>query len=376
MYLKKITKIPNDDLHVKFKLLRDEPTYYGAKKIIEDWTNNFFDKDNKIIKEFQTTFHSSFWEFYLHSVFEKIGFKLNTENNRPDFIISSPEEIYIEAVVSEIKDAGRSENERIQDDIFNNLLPISTKKEFSELIDEAIVRHSNSINSKLKKYTGFNVKNKWKSGYVDCKWVNKDRPYLIALASFDQISYGKEYIYSMEALLYGMYYNPETKTYIKRGSIKKPGTNSDIEIGIFNNPLMQDVSAVIFSNTLTLGKLSSLSKSNGTPSFQSIINVRYSYDPPHYRIHEVEHDNPEYLLDGLYIFHNPNAKNKLSEDLLSSSGLLQFTIDSYEIAMQGLHMPIVSRFCTPLKPLVEQFKAVAASEYNGVCAYEFKKNKT
>lgn len=367
----KIPGLSEDKLHQKFKLLRDEPYYCGAKKIIVDWTQEFNDKDNKIAIEFQTTFHSSFWEFYLHAVFKKIGLKLDEKHNRPDFIIHGKSEFYVEAVVSEIKQGGVPEIERTPEDTLSMLEPIQTNEEFSLLIDEAVARHSNSIYSKLRKFKGYeNSKGKWVDGYKDLEWVGESNSYVIALSSYDQIQYGKEYIYSMFALLYGLYYSPENDNYEEKEYVKKPNTDSNIKLGIFNTDEMKDVSAIIFTNVMTLGKLSSLSKSAG-PDFAHVLNVRYSKEPPHYRIHEVTPDHPEDLLDGLYIFHNPNAKNKFDCMELKTNHVVEFSFDNIGVSTEGGRAPIVARYCSPTGHILRDLlMATAASNYNRTIAYD------
>ena len=61
------SQLSEEKLHPKFKWLRD--SLFEEIKIVEEWAKDFIDKDNKFIHEFQTTFHSSFWELYLHKVF-------------------------------------------------------------------------------------------------------------------------------------------------------------------------------------------------------------------------------------------------------------------------------------------------------------------
>lgn len=367
----KISELPEHKLHAKFKLLRDAPYYYGARRIVEEWTKDFHDRDNKIAIEFQTTFHSSFWEFYLHAVFQRLRLNVNKNYNRPDFIIDGEHGFYIEAVVSEIKQGGVPESERSIDNTLSMLEPIKTDEEFSLLIDEAIVRHSNSIYSKIKKYTGYkNKKGKWIDGYKGCEWVSESKPYIIALSSYDQIQYGKEYIYSMFALLYGLYYSAERDVYEKRTHVKKPNTDSDIQIGIFDTEELKDVSAIIFSNLLTLGKLSSLSKSTGH-DLAYVLNVRYDTEAPHYKIHEVSSDYPEDLLDGLYVFHNPNAKIEFECEEIKSNHVVEFSLDDVGLGKEGGRSPIVARYCYPMGHIMaELLKSMAASNYNKTIAYE------
>ncbi len=116
----------------------------------------------------------------------------------------------------------------------------------------------------------------------------------------------------MVALLYGYYYNVNTETYEKRDFIIKPNTKSEIPIGIFNDSSMEHISAIIFSSVVTLGKLTSLSISqNKSPlKTNTVMIVRHDQDAPHYKLQEVTDEQPEYLSDGVFIFHNPNAKTR------------------------------------------------------------------
>jgi hypothetical protein len=337
---RKINDLPDEKLHPKFLLLRDEPTLSSEKQIVIDWTNGFTDRDNKIVKEFQTTFHSAFWEFYLFALFKEANLTIDFSKDRPDFIANSPYEINIEAVVSEIKQNGRSESTRNIDDILSMLSPYYLWDGFDDFINEAIVRYSNSISGKLKKF---------QSGYTKCPWLKNETPFVIALASYAQVNYGREFYYPMMALLYGYYFNPKSNSYSQKTNIIKPGTTSDIPIGIFQNASMQEVSAIIFSCTLSMGKLTSLSKSLNKSTFDMnrVINVRHDFDPPYFKVQIVSPDSPEELTDGIYVFHNPFAKNKLSLDVFAKTNATQVTVDSDGFLFAGSQLPIVSRFNIP-----------------------------
>lgn len=148
----KIEGLPEDKLHPKFLQLRDNVLLEGERKILEDWTQGFIDRDNKIVMEFQATFHSSFWEFYLHKVLIEAGCKIDFSQERPDFMVESPHEINLEAVVSNIKQGGKTETKRTLEDILSMVDPPYLHPNFNLFIDESIVRNSNAILSKNKKY--------------------------------------------------------------------------------------------------------------------------------------------------------------------------------------------------------------------------------
>ena len=80
-----IPNITEEKLHPKFKMLRDSLPY--EQTILTEWSNGFIDRDRKFAIEFQRTFHSSFFELYLHNLFTKNGFSIDYSHNRPDFIL-------------------------------------------------------------------------------------------------------------------------------------------------------------------------------------------------------------------------------------------------------------------------------------------------
>lgn len=193
--------LAENELYPKFKLLS---ILYGEKEILNDWVKGFIDRDKKIVKEFQKTFHSSFWGFYLYAVFKEAKFEI-------DFIITKPEKLYIEVVVSNIKNTGEKEEKRSLKDILSMVEPFYIQENFDYNMRELITRYSNSILSKNKKY----------QEYLKNKDFNEKIPYIIALSGYEQINYGKNFYYPMMALLYGLYYDNKKDKYEKKWLSKK-----------------------------------------------------------------------------------------------------------------------------------------------------------
>lgn len=328
--------IVQDALHNKFKLLRNEHLLHLERDVITEWASGFADRDGKLVKEFQTTFHSSLWELYIFAVLKELGLSVDFSKNRPDFIVSGDIEFYMEAVVSEIKNGGRSESTRNENDAFSMLKPIHKDEHFHILIDEAITRHSNSILSKHKKYT---------KEYTNCDWVKEDSPFVVALGSYDQVNYGREFHYSMMALLYGFRFNPDEQKYAREKNIIKPETTSEIPIGIFADKRYEEISAIVFSCTVTMGKLTSLAISkNALHPTNFVLNIRHDIDHPHYKIQVVSQETPEELTDGLFVFHNPNAKNPLPKSVFDGSNAIQVSAKGSGIEFSGESLPLVARF--------------------------------
>lgn len=328
--------VEEEKLHPKYKCLKDNLQLTGEQEILKEWVEGFIDRDNKIVKEFQTTFHSAFWEFFLFALFKEAGFTVDFSRNRPDFVISSPEEIYIEAVVSNIKKDGRDESTRGLDDILKMVVPSHLNKDYFNNLDEAIVRHSNAIISKTKKY---------KNEYSQLYYIKDDVPFVIALSAYDQISSGNEYHFPLMALLFGKYYMPETDSFMNKESIYKPGTNSPIPLGLFKDDNMKEVSAIIFSCTTTLGKLTSLSISQNKSDLKSntVINIRHDYDFPNFKVQEVSVNTPEYLSDGIFVFYNPFAANPLPRNTFKGTNVVNVYREREDFLFEGENAPIVAR---------------------------------
>jgi hypothetical protein len=334
-------------LHSKFTLL-NRPMLAAERKIVASWVEGFIDRDNKIVQEFQTTFHSAFWELYLHRFFQELDFIIDYSHQRPDFLVTSPEKFYVEAVTANIKKGGRKEGNL--DDILDHLIAPHLQTDFEEQMTEAIIRYSNAIQSKVAKM---------KREYSNLSWVDPNAPFVIAMASFSQVNYGREYYYPMFALLYGLFYDPKTKAYLPKEEILKAGSNAPIKVSLFDDPAMQEVSAIIFSCTVTLGKLTALAKSaSNSQSTQTVLIIREEYEAPHYWFQEVSEDSPELHSDGLFIFHNPNARVKLSPNTFSGCCALQIILDEDGIQFIGSREPMLIRLNIPsiwLPPDVKKF---------------------
>ncbi|WP_339099600.1 hypothetical protein IGL98_001379 [Enterococcus sp. DIV0840] len=335
-------KIKND-LHPKFVMLKENDEFIFHRKILNTWFEGFEDRDGKIVKEFQTTFHSSFWEIFLYKIFKDLGYSIDFTKNRPDFILKNQEyenrEIYVEATISNISINGRKEDNRGLEDILGMMTPPHLNEEFDDEIEEAVVRYSSAIKTKLEKY---------KNDYTNLKWVKNENPYVIALSSYSQVNYGREYIFGIIALLYGLYYSKIQKKFIKRDYVeKKEGVK--IPIGIFELEEYSDVSAIIFTSNLTIGKLTALIKSQVNYKSQEVFNLYQDFtdDDMTFKINMASIDSAEVLTDGVWVLHNPLAKNKLNLKEFYEVGITNFFEKDKEYYVYGNLNPTISRLDIP-----------------------------
>lgn len=176
-----VKKVSENQWHTKFKVLKNGPCDIGERAILNKWIEGLVDRDNKMVQEFQKTFHASFWEFYLYACFKEAGFTLDQTHNRPDFMVIAPYEFNVEAVVANIKKDGRLESDRNIQDMMDMFIPPRNQEDFYDIQNEAVIRQANAITSKMKKY---------EKEYSTYDWVKSNIPFIIAMSSYSQVNYG------------------------------------------------------------------------------------------------------------------------------------------------------------------------------------------
>lgn len=167
------------------------PHRSAERDLFQSWAEGFVDRDGKIIKEFQTSFNSTFWEIYLHSVFKEYGLTTDWSSSSPDFSLDTGDfEFVVEAVT-----AGAAQNKPNEWDKNFSEEELKVLKRFRELNTEAIIRISNSIFKKTKMYN---------ETYRKLDHV-KGKPFVLAVAPFEQPHFNHQYDRPIKALLYDYY---------------------------------------------------------------------------------------------------------------------------------------------------------------------------
>lgn len=309
--------VDTEAMHENFKKFSD-PNYKPVQKAFQEWARDFPDRDNKIVTEFQTTFNSTFWEVYLHKLFKDFGLNQTYDYAAPDYEITyKDQKILVEAVIANNAQDMNPESEAVYPDNFN------VGFEYNK---NAIIRYANSISSKYIKY---------KKSYSNLDHV-KDKPFVIALGSYDQPCFFLEYDRCILPVLYGLYvdekneYNGETVynygVPVKKMMNIKKSNGSSVPLGLFTNDSMKEVSAVIFSCGATFSKLEARSK------IYTKLNTHFIYvtlnEEGRIKDNTIRMRNKsETIQDSLCILHNPYATNPISQDLLSKQGVSVYNLN-------------------------------------------------
>jgi hypothetical protein len=295
---------PPKDLHPNFVRLLDEHSA-ADREVISQWADGFKDRDGKFVREFQTSFNSGFWELYLFACAKELGFHVNLAFPSPDFVIDDfHNEFCIEAVIASNADGEPAEWEK----------DVSTQPPPEEVLKTAVIRLSNAISSKYKKFL---------NSYQKLSHVVK-RPFVLAVGPFEQPDFWAQNDHAIRMVLYTFDRKLPDGTYRFQNTVAKP-SGSVIELGLFTDRRMSEVSAVIFSNTATLSKVHALNSDLDTPVGFSSLRFNH-HGPEPFLWNAMKPEYRESLLDGLYVFHNPHALFPLPPSYFDHSDISQGTL--------------------------------------------------
>jgi len=192
--------------------------------------------DANFASDMQTVnFDSRLWELYLFACFREMGIEVSQDVPSPDFkLVAGPLSAYVEAVTAnptEARDGNLPE------------LKHAPVDKIERLAGDAAARFAKTLRSKIQK------------DYHDLPYV-RGLPFALALADFHG---GSTMVWSRESLptyLYGnlpVVKDGENGRYAVGEPIDKL-KGHDIKAGLFNNPEMRGLSAIVFSNACTIAK--------------------------------------------------------------------------------------------------------------------------
>jgi len=299
--------------HPYFTHLANDSAFVPAKAIINGMMPYFVDIDGNFVEQFQTTgFDARLWELYLNSYLVEEELFIDRTDKSPDFMVKKyGKTVAIEAVI-----VGRkTENPPRYFKAFKDLTtPAPTK---DKRLNEMPIKFGSPLYSKLqKKY--------WSLPHV------KGHPLVFAIADFHD---DQSMSWSSTALidyLYGIrhdfYYDENRKLIIKPIRIEShTAGEKEIPSGFFSQLDSEFVSGILFSATGTISKFNRIGRQAGYYDPRIIMIRRgtcHNHDPnasmPNFFEYVVDENSKETWAEGLSLFHNPNARYPVPEELFPS----------------------------------------------------------
>jgi hypothetical protein len=267
----------------------------GVQDVLKEWADGFVDRDGKFVREFQTTYNSSFWELYLFAVMKYLQVDVDFAFSSPDFVAAN-KNFVIEAVTANHAHDDVPEWEKT----FQRLKE-TTEQHLFEISRHSVIRLSNAFASKIEKYN---------DSYSKLAHV-KGRPFIIAISNYTKQDFNFQGDVAMQWLLYDVL-----------GLEKVQKSNGrEIPLGIFNDEKYTDVSGVLYSSLATFGKARALGKDVGNFVFNA-VRIKDNYYPIQITAKKAEYK--ESLCDGLRLFINPYAKKPLNIGDFMDEGIRKF----------------------------------------------------
>lgn len=306
--------VPKDKWHDNYARVMSS-IMSEEREVLKRWAEGILDRDNKMVKEFQRTFNSSFWEIYLYALFRDLGCQLDQSHSSPDFFVSGgPLGMFTaEAVISSNPEKGTKESEWDPE-----RLPAPR----DAILDLACLRLCQAIISKH---------DKWKKNYSKEEHA-KGKPFVVCVAPFEQPWASLQGTEAIDRVLF----QGVRRVVAAPGECTPPllMTRSDkvfkksqtpVELGLFTNEKYSEISAVLFSSLATWGKVRAMAE--GDRRHLMFQSIRYQNDEILETL-ETGEAYSESIVDGANLFINPFAENPIDEELFFEAGFVVHSHDS------------------------------------------------
>jgi hypothetical protein len=292
-------------LDPSFLEVTTRPEFSPAKGIMEAMMYYFRDPDGNFVEQFQSTaFNARLWELYLFGVLGEGRFYIDRDHPAPDYSCRGlGGEFFIEAVTA---------NPTLIDGLNVEKGRPTASPEFERYMQDYVpLKFSGPLDRKLRRRY-------WEEEHIG------DRPIALAIADYHYPGSQKWSQSALARYLYGLTHQTEHDAVghliVKWLPITEHVWGSKrVNSGFFQLPDAEHISAVLSTREADIWKFNrmGLKAGFGAAGIQMVrIGTRYVPDP-HVSQPEpfaVEVHSPDYeekWIDGLEIYHNPNALHPL-----------------------------------------------------------------
>jgi hypothetical protein len=297
-------------LHPSFRTLSAGDEFSAAREIITVMMRWYEDVDGNFVEQFQTAgFDARLWELYLFAALVESGLEVFHPKPAPDFLARGLNgEFTLEATTI---------NPSVGGSILGpDTLDLETAEGRSSYnLHYLPIRYAGPLTAKLSKAY-------WK------RPSSTGKPLVIAIQDFHA---RMSMTYSGSALptyLYGIAHSAERdadgRLVVKASRITEHRWGSKVvPSGFFSLPDAENISAVAFNSTGTISKFNRMGVCAGFGA-ENVVLIRHGHawdpdpdaDVPLPFVQVVTKENPETWIEGMDVFHNPNALHPLDPDLL------------------------------------------------------------
>ena len=334
-------KIPKKRRHKYFNLISSSEAYGAARRMIQEISYSFIDKDNNFVQEFQGKgFNQRLWEIFLYVLFQKTKFEIDFTNSSPDFsLLKYGVPVFVEAVT-----VGQNPD--------FDIIATSPMDVVNLSDDYMPIKFGSSLHSKM-------AKRYWKLPNV------KGHPFVLAIHDYHGPAIGPDILGSMtwsraglESYLYGT-----REEIIIDGDVLKPrlidGKNGPeiatqrieyhkhkdktIPSRFFEQPDSENVSAILFSNGATVSTFNRMGKLAGfsTKNIDMIrLGTRFNSETSMVESFNINVDSENYdehWGETVTMFHNPHARYPIPPELFE--GISHTTFDSSNDQFHSIFTP-------------------------------------
>ena len=307
--------------HPSFRRIAASEAHVGARELMQRTFDQWDSSDHQFVRDFQTAgFNARVFELYLAATLDSLGWTIDAPFGRPDFRCRGDDlEFYIEAGTA--NSPGNPDPPSSPDEYLVEL------QSATDNLDEVAVRFGSVLRSKATK------------AYQDLPHV-AGKPIVIAVEGF----FGAGALSHSDHSLIRYLYDKALTEIDEHGAVSPSdasvgfhiGDSKTIESGWFYNPDAAHISAVMWSNSGTVGKFNRMATSLGlnTPGWEihrwgTELDLRPGATEPTIFFERVEPDGEPWE-EGLVVMHNPGTRVPLP--LSAFDGVTQIQLIDDELA--------------------------------------------
>jgi hypothetical protein len=300
--------VPSEKLGRAFRELSTKGSYPSAK-LLQEMLHWYEDVDGNFLEQFQTVgFDARLWELYIFATFTELGYAFDRSFNAPDFFCIGPYgRFFIEATTV------NPSNPPV------NLADLTSEEYYRDYVPK---KFGSALYSKLKKRY-------WEKEHV------KNHPLVFAVQDFHEWQSMSWSLYALSEFLFGarnasrLNGSGVYETFTEKIQYK---LGDSTMAGFFSLPDTEHISCVIANPGGTIGKFDRIGLQAGFGEGKTTI-VRFGdcfkdLDVPERFTYTVnDTDYVETWVEGLTVFHNPNALHPLPLEAIPGAAHFRFIND-------------------------------------------------